>query len=138
MYFKLSDFISGGSVYSKIKNNRPNPTTAKLIFAEIVSFIDALHREGVLHLDVQTNNILIDSDGHLVLTDFGMAKQLQHINDTTKDWRFLYDMCGELFIYPIRNENEENVKEMFYQMTDLKLNGKSLKSIYSFYISVYP
>lgn len=77
-------------------------------------------------MDIQTDNILINSDGHLVLSDFGMAKRFQHNNETNKDWIFLYDMCGELFVYPIRNENEENVKEMFYKMTDLDLPGKSM------------
>jgi len=35
-----------------------------------------LHDEKILYRDLKPENILIDGDGHIYLTDFGLAKQL--------------------------------------------------------------
>jgi len=38
--------------------------------------LSAAHEAGVIHRDVKPNNILITADGHLVLLDFGLARDL--------------------------------------------------------------
>ncbi|CBY20921.1 unnamed protein product [Oikopleura dioica] len=48
----------------------------KLILAELVLAIEACHARGVLHNDIKPENVLVTSDGHMVLTDFGIAELL--------------------------------------------------------------
>ena len=42
---------------------------------EIVEGVEGLHASGVIYRDLKPENILIASDGHIVLTDFGLSKE---------------------------------------------------------------
>lgn len=46
----------------------------RLIAAEILLAIEELHRRNIIHRDIKPDNILIASDGHVLLTDFGLSK----------------------------------------------------------------
>lgn len=47
----------------------------KIYAAEIVLAIEALHTNGIIFRDLKPDNIVIDADGHALLTDFGLSKQ---------------------------------------------------------------
>ena len=49
---------------------------ARLYVAEIAMAFGHLHGEGVIYRDLKPENILLDSEGHVCLTDFGLAKEL--------------------------------------------------------------
>ena len=46
----------------------------RIYAAEMVLAIAHLHRIGVIHRDLKPENVLLDRDGHLRLTDYGLAK----------------------------------------------------------------
>ena len=47
--------------------------------------LEYLHSRGVIHRDMKPENILIDADGHIKLTDFGLSEAgLQKIKETIK------------------------------------------------------
>ncbi len=48
---------------------------AKFIVAELILGIEHLHTNNVIYRDLKPENILIDSEGHIRLADFGLAKQ---------------------------------------------------------------
>jgi len=48
---------------------------ARLYLAEIVVSIEELHRNGIVHRDIKPENILLDAEGHIKLSDFGLAKE---------------------------------------------------------------
>lgn len=48
---------------------------ARFYAAEIVEGVEGLHAAGVIYRDLKPENILIGSDGHIVLTDFGLSKE---------------------------------------------------------------
>ena len=43
-------------------------------FAELASVVDYIHREGIVHRDIKLGNVLLSSDGHVVLSDFGISR----------------------------------------------------------------
>lgn len=43
------------------------------IFSELLDALSAIHTEGVVHRDLKPANLLLQDDGHVVLTDFGLA-----------------------------------------------------------------
>ncbi|KAF8334556.1 kinase-like domain-containing protein [Amanita rubescens] len=47
---------------------------ARFYMAEIIIAMEELHKRGIVHRDIKAANILIRSDGHIVLADFGLAK----------------------------------------------------------------
>ncbi|WAR03397.1 S6KL-like protein [Mya arenaria] len=48
----------------------------KLYVAEMAMSLDYLHKSGVIYRDMKMENLLFDAEGHLQLTDFGLAKWL--------------------------------------------------------------
>lgn len=54
---------------------------------ELIEAIGYLHEHQIIYRDLKLENILIGDDGHIMLTDFGLARQL-------KDGGRLYDSAG--------------------------------------------
>jgi len=52
----------------------PPPKQAAFYVAEIILALDHLHTLGILHRDLKPENILLGADGHVCVTDFGLAK----------------------------------------------------------------
>ncbi len=74
----LLEFIPGGELFSYLRNaGRFNNKTANFYAAEIVSALDYLHARAIVYRDLKPENLLLDTEGHLKLTDFGFAKVLR-------------------------------------------------------------
>lgn len=73
--FIVMDFLAGGELFLRLgREGIFLESTAKFYIAEIVLALEHLHSKGILHRDLKPENILLGSDGHLCLTDFGLAK----------------------------------------------------------------
>jgi serine/threonine-protein kinase len=64
---------------------RLGPELTIHIGAAIAGALDEAHRAGFVHRDVKPGNILVTSDGRVLLTDFGIAKGLTPDDDLTSD-----------------------------------------------------
>ena len=47
---------------------------AKIYIAEIILALECLHKNSIIFRDLKPDNIVLDEDGHAMLTDFGLAK----------------------------------------------------------------
>jgi len=75
--YLVLDYVKGGELFFHLKNNRRfSEDVAKLWVAQVASALGHLHSLGVLYRDLKPENILLDTTGHVILTDFGLAKDV--------------------------------------------------------------
>ncbi|KAJ5166229.1 Serine/threonine-protein kinase sid2 [Penicillium canariense] len=68
------EYVPGGDFRTLLNNTGVlHNRHARFYVAEMFSCIDALHVLGYIHRDLKPENFLIDSTGHVKLTDFGLA-----------------------------------------------------------------
>lgn len=94
--FIIMDFLAGGELFLRLgREGIFLESTAKFYIAEIVLALEHLHSKGILHRDLKPENILLASDGHLCLTDFGLAKDFhwEGSDQEREDGRAL-TICG--------------------------------------------
>jgi len=94
--FIIMDFLAGGELFLRLgREGIFLEATAKFYIGEIVLALEHLHSRGVLHRDLKPENILLASDGHLCLTDFGLAKDFrwEDTDPNREDGRAL-TICG--------------------------------------------
>lgn len=58
------------------KKIRLQENETKFYAAEVILALEYLHEKGFIYRDMKPENILMDEDGHLKLTDFGLSKEL--------------------------------------------------------------
>jgi eukaryotic-like serine/threonine-protein kinase len=72
--FLTMELVDGESLRSLIASrDRLSPTEALPILREVCAAISAAHAAGVVHRDLKPDNVLLGSDGRVVVTDFGIA-----------------------------------------------------------------
>jgi len=75
LYFVM-DYINGGELFFHLqKDKRFDEKRARYYLAEIALGLEYLHSSGVLYRDLKPENLLLTSDGHICMTDFGLAKE---------------------------------------------------------------
>ncbi|XP_064614765.1 cAMP-dependent protein kinase catalytic subunit PRKX-like [Liolophura sinensis] len=75
--YMLLEFVPGGELFSLLRNiGRFTTNTANFYACEIVCGLDYLHSQKIVYRDLKPENLLLDRDGHLKITDFGFAKKL--------------------------------------------------------------
>jgi len=67
--------------YHLRKLKRLNESDAKYYFVEICIGMAYLHSKGIVYRDIKPENILLDLEGHLLLSDFGLSKPGMEPND---------------------------------------------------------
>ncbi|KAL7713505.1 Protein kinase C [Entamoeba marina] len=82
--FYIIDYCPGGELYYYLQKKRSvTEEDAKFYAAQILLAIEHLHSSRIVYRDIKPENILIDSDGYLRLTDFGLSKENVGKDNTT-------------------------------------------------------
>jgi len=77
LYF-VTDFLNGGELFFHLCTVVRFPESRACFYAaEITLALEHLHQNGIIYRDLKPENVLLDSQGHLKLTDFGLSKITQ-------------------------------------------------------------
>ncbi|MGO9819872.1 MAG: serine/threonine-protein kinase [Solirubrobacteraceae bacterium] len=78
-------WIEGTELGALIHDEGPlDPVRAARTAAQIAGALDTAHGKGLVHRDVKPSNVILTDEGHVYLTDFGLAKRAQTAPGLTK------------------------------------------------------
>ena len=73
----VSDFMQGGDMFYHLHSQNKFPEKkAKFYLIEIILGLQTLHKNNMICRNLKPENILMDSEGHIKLSDFGLSKIL--------------------------------------------------------------
>ena len=85
LYLAL-EYIAGGELFTYLRNiGRLDSNHSRLFAAQITLMFEYLHSMNIIYRDLKPENLLINPDGYLKLTDFGFAKLVEGRT---------YNLCG--------------------------------------------
>ncbi|KAK9451165.1 kinase-like domain-containing protein [Limtongia smithiae] len=81
--YLIMEFLPGGDLMTMLITYDTFPEDiTRFYMAECVLAIDAIHKLGFIHRDIKPDNILIDKDGHIKLSDFGLSTGFHKTHDS--------------------------------------------------------
>ncbi|XP_077596112.1 ribosomal protein S6 kinase alpha-4 isoform X1 [Stigmatopora nigra] len=88
----ILDYVSGGEMFTHLyQQDHFSEEAVRIYIGEIILALEHLHKLKIVYRDIKLENILLDSEGHVVLTDFGLSKEfLQEDKERT------YSFCGTI------------------------------------------
>ncbi|QDS71087.1 hypothetical protein FKW77_009054 [Venturia effusa] len=70
----ILEYASGGELFDYILQHRfLKDNAARRLFAQLVSGVGYLHKKGIVHRDLKLENLLLDRNRNIIITDFGFA-----------------------------------------------------------------
>src|SRR5881396_1567796 len=74
-YYIAMEYLDGRSLKELIVARGPAPVTVSVEYArQILQALRFAHRHGIVHRDIKPHNVLVDAEGRLKVTDFGIAR----------------------------------------------------------------
>src|ERR687885_1841955 len=74
-YYIAMEYLDGRSLKEMITKRGPAPINVAVEYArQILAALRFAHRTGLVHRDIKPHNVLVDSEGRLKVTDFGIAR----------------------------------------------------------------
>ncbi|CAG9329835.1 unnamed protein product [Blepharisma stoltei] len=89
--FLILDYCPGGDLTSYIiKEKKFDEKRARIYLCEILLALEELHKRDIIYRDLKPDNVVLDAQGHAMLTDFGLSKEGVFDNNSAKSF------CGSV------------------------------------------
>ncbi|KAF9587717.1 hypothetical protein IFM89_004694 [Coptis chinensis] len=72
IYFVM-EYVKGGELFKRVSKGRLKEDLARKYFQQLVSAVGHCHARGVFHRDLKPQNLLLDENGDLKVSDFGLS-----------------------------------------------------------------
>lgn len=89
IYFAM-EYVKGGELFDKVTKGRLKEDLARRYFQQLVGAVDYCHSRGVYHRDLKLENLLLDDQGNLKVSDFGLSA----LWESRRQDGLLHTMCG--------------------------------------------
>src|SRR2546429_7881676 len=74
-YSIAMEYLSGRSLKELIVSRGPTPIRTAIDYPrQMLAALGFAHRHGIVHRDIKPHNVVVDADGQLKVTDFGIAR----------------------------------------------------------------
>ncbi len=88
--YLITEFMQGGELFYHLRNHgKFSEDEARFYICEILSALNHIHKTNCIYRDLKLENVLIDKNGHIRLTDFGLSKIVLEKRDNKA-----YTICG--------------------------------------------
>lgn len=75
--YLVFEYVPGGSLADRLLKGPVERAEAYSIFRDLLLGLEAIHRAGIVHMDLKPANILIDERGRAKISDFGIANEIR-------------------------------------------------------------
>ncbi|KAM0807833.1 hypothetical protein AB5N19_08173 [Seiridium cardinale] len=80
------EYASGGELFDYILTHRYlKDNAARRLFAQLISGVGYLHKKGIVHRDLKLENLLLDRNRNIIITDFGFANTFDPHDELTEE-----------------------------------------------------
>ncbi len=87
--YLVLDFLAGGELFYHLREETKfSVERAKFYIASIILALEHLHTHNIIYRDLKPENVVLNTEGYAVLTDFGLAKSSVNQSNPT------YTFCG--------------------------------------------
>jgi len=80
--YMVMDYVDGQPVFDYVQQKTINDRQILDLFRQVCAAVSHAHNNLILHRDLKSGNILVDSSGHIKLIDFGIATLLEGDQNT--------------------------------------------------------
>ncbi|KAB8495650.1 hypothetical protein FH972_025392 [Carpinus fangiana] len=95
--YLIMEYLPGGDMMTLLmRKDTLTEDEARFYVAETVLAIESIHKHNYIHRDIKPDNLLLDRDGHMKLSDFGLCKPLDCSNLQEKDFSVGNNLSGAL------------------------------------------
>jgi protein-serine/threonine kinase len=85
----ILEYASGGELFDYILNHRYlKDGAARRLFAQLISGVGYLHKKGIVHRDLKLENLLLDRNRNIIITDFGFANTFNAADELGEEIEF--------------------------------------------------
>ncbi|KAG8367199.1 hypothetical protein BUALT_Bualt16G0047800 [Buddleja alternifolia] len=124
--YLIMEYLPGGDLMTLLmREDTLTETVARFYIAQSVLAIESIHKHNYIHRDIKPDNLLLDRNGHMKLSDFGLCKPLDPLDGkgpiTEDNLRRLVDANG---CFPDKGDGS-NWKSPLEQLQHWQMNRRT-------------